>query len=418
MGRVRSSADQVAAAGVQITAGSQTLSEGASEQASSLEEVAASLQELTAMSRQSAANAREAHQLAAGAQQAAVDGQARMERLTEAVTRIKQSSDATAKILKAIDEIAFQTNLLALNAAVEAARAGDAGRGFAVVAEEVRALALRSAEAARSTAGLLEEIVRSANDGVEVNADAVRQLATIAGQAERVGAVMAEINAATDQQASGSEQINAAVEQMNLLTQRVAASAEESAASAVVLDSEARSLAALVAEFELDGEDTRSMHRPAGGGTRRAPVALSWSMPPTAYLTRRVAFAAAHRYRRPEWDDARNEATFGPCARPSFHGHSYRCDVTVAGPIDPVTGFCVDLAQLDAILAREVHERFDHRNINVDVPEFADGALVPTGENLARFIFDRVQAALGDEVRVTEVVVAEDETLRCSYRGD
>ena len=252
MGQVRSSADQVASAGVQITAGSQTLSEGASEQASSLEEVAASLQELTAMSRQSAANAREAHQLAAGAQRAAVDGQAGMERLTDAVSRIKQSSDATAKILKAIDEIAFQTNLLALNAAVEAARAGDAGRGFAVVAEEVRSLALRSADAAKSTAALLDEIVRSANDGVEVNAEAVRQLAAIAGQAERVGTVMAEITAATDQQASGSEQINTAVEQMNLLTQRVAASAEESAASAMVLDSEARSLAELVADFQLD----------------------------------------------------------------------------------------------------------------------------------------------------------------------
>ena len=137
---------------------------------------------------------------------------------------------------------------------------------------------------------------------------------------------------------------------------------------------------------------------------------------PSASLTRRVTFAAAHRYRRPEWDDARNEATFGPCSRASFHGHSYVCDVTVRGPIDPVTGFCADLAVLDRVLRREVHERFDHRNINVDVPEFADGLLVPTGENLARFIFDRVQAALGDAVRVTEGVVAEDATLRCSYR--
>ena len=137
---------------------------------------------------------------------------------------------------------------------------------------------------------------------------------------------------------------------------------------------------------------------------------------PAASLTRRVTFAAAHRYRRPEWDDARNAATFGPCARASFHGHSYACDVTVRGPIDPVTGFCVDLAVLDRVLRAEVHERFDHRNINVDVPEFADGLLVPTGENLARFIFDRVQAALGDAVRVTEGVVAEDATLRCSYR--
>jgi 6-pyruvoyltetrahydropterin/6-carboxytetrahydropterin synthase len=137
----------------------------------------------------------------------------------------------------------------------------------------------------------------------------------------------------------------------------------------------------------------------------------------SAFLTRRVRFAAAHRYRRPEWDDARNEATFGLCARPSFHGHSYVCDVTVSGEIDPLTGFCADLAVLDRVLDVEVRERFDHRNINTDVPEFADGRLVPTGENLARFIFERVQAALGDAPRVVEVVVAEDETLRVSYRG-
>jgi 6-pyruvoyltetrahydropterin/6-carboxytetrahydropterin synthase len=136
-----------------------------------------------------------------------------------------------------------------------------------------------------------------------------------------------------------------------------------------------------------------------------------------AFLTRRVRFAAAHRYRRPEWDDARNEAVFGACARPSFHGHSYTCAVTVRGVIDPVTGFVADLGRIDEVLAREVRERFDHRNINTDVPEFADGALVPTGENLARFIFERVQAALGTSATVVEVTVAEDETLSCTYRA-
>lgn len=137
-------------------------------------------------------------------------------------------------------------------------------------------------------------------------------------------------------------------------------------------------------------------------------------------LTRRVAFAAAHRYRRPEWDDARNEATFGPCAWPHYHGHSYVCDVTVAGDIDPVTGFVVDLGALDAILRREVHERFDHRNINLDVPEFADGQLVPSGENLARFIFERVGDAMRAdalEARVTSVTIAEDASLRVTYAG-
>ena len=133
-------------------------------------------------------------------------------------------------------------------------------------------------------------------------------------------------------------------------------------------------------------------------------------------LTRRVQFAAAHRYRRPQFDDATNAATFGLCARPNFHGHSYVCDVSVSGPVEQTTGMLVDLGLLDAILHDEVRSRFDHRNINLDVPEFseADG-LVPTGEELARFIAERVQARLPQSVRVTRVVVAEDTTLSATY---
>jgi len=138
----------------------------------------------------------------------------------------------------------------------------------------------------------------------------------------------------------------------------------------------------------------------------------------SAFLTRRVTFAAAHRYRRPDWSDAENERVFGLCARPNFHGHSYVCHVTVRGEIDGVTGMLVDLGVLDRVLAVEVHERFDQRNINLDVPEFADGRLVPTGENLARFIFEHVQRGLSGTAKVTEVTVAEDETLSCTYRGD
>ena len=139
---------------------------------------------------------------------------------------------------------------------------------------------------------------------------------------------------------------------------------------------------------------------------------------PAASLTRRVRFAAAHRYRRPEWSDARNTEVFGACANPSFHGHSYVCDVTVRGEIDPDTGFAVDLAALDRALASEVVARFDHRNINTDVPEFADGRLIPTGENLARFIFDRVQATLGGKIAVVRVRVAEDDTLGAAYPAE
>ena len=142
---------------------------------------------------------------------------------------------------------------------------------------------------------------------------------------------------------------------------------------------------------------------------------------PNATLTRRVAFAAAHRYRRPDWSDERNRAVFGSCAHPNFHGHSYTCDVTVRGPIDAATGFVLDLGALDRILASEVRQRFDHRNINLDVPEFADGGLVPSGENLARFIYDRVDGALralGGTAQLVSVCVAEDATLSATYDGE
>lgn len=136
-----------------------------------------------------------------------------------------------------------------------------------------------------------------------------------------------------------------------------------------------------------------------------------------SFLTRRVTFAAAHRYRKPDWSEEKNLRTFGLCARENYHGHSYVCDVTVTGPIDHDTGMIIDLGLLDRVLATEVRERFDHRNINMDIPEFADGKLVPTGEELARFIFDRVQAGIGTAARVVEVIVAEDATLSASYRG-
>lgn len=140
---------------------------------------------------------------------------------------------------------------------------------------------------------------------------------------------------------------------------------------------------------------------------------------PRSSLTRRVHFAAAHRYRRPEWTDERNAAVFGACANPHFHGHSYTCDVTVTGPVDDTTGFLVDLGLLDRVLQQEVRDRFDHRNLNLEIPEFADGALIPTGENLARLIGERIQAALSHTTaRVLRVHLAEDATLSSSYEVD
>src|ERR1700686_2427355 len=129
---------------------------------------------------------------------------------------------------------------------------------------------------------------------------------------------------------------------------------------------------------------------------------------PSASLTRRISFSAAHRYSRPEWSDEKNASTFGACAWANFHGDTYVCDVAVGAPIDDKTGFVVDLGVLDRILKEQVKDRFDHRNINLDVPEFADGKLVPTGENLARFIFERVTKDLPSPAKVFGATAGEE----------
>ncbi len=136
-------------------------------------------------------------------------------------------------------------------------------------------------------------------------------------------------------------------------------------------------------------------------------------------LTRRVHFSAAHRYRRPEWDDAQNLATFGKCARPNFHGHTYICEVTVTGPLDETTGFVADLGLLDRLLAQEVVERLDHTNLNLDIEEFAEGRRIPSSEELARWIADRVNAGLATTpTRVRRVTVAEEPNLWATWDED
>jgi methyl-accepting chemotaxis protein len=258
-------ADQVASASTQVSRGGQALSQGASEQASSLEEISSSLQEMSSMTKQNTLHAREANGVAVGARDSADKGVESMNRMSSAINRIKTSSDATAKIVKTIDEIAFQTNLLALNAAVEAARAGDAGKGFAVVAEEVRNLAMRSAEAAKNTANLIEEAVKNSENGVSINTEVLKNFQEITEKINKVSQVVAEIAAASEQQDQGIGQVNKAVEQMNMLTQQNAANAEESASAAEEMSSQSEEMRSMVAGFRLTPSRDFTRALPSGG---------------------------------------------------------------------------------------------------------------------------------------------------------
>ncbi len=240
---------QVAAASSQVSESSQKMAEDSAEQAASLEEISSSLEEMTAMTKQNSDNASQANQLASSASESSEAGNKSMGTMSNAIDKIKKSSDETAKILKTIDEIAFQTNLLALNAAVEAARAGEAGKGFAVVAEEVRNLAQRSAEAAKNTAEMIEESIRNADEGVNITDEVGKSLGEIATGSKKVNDLVAEIAAASNEQAKGIDQVTVAVGQMDQVTQANAANAEESASASEEMNSQAAMLKDMVQEL-------------------------------------------------------------------------------------------------------------------------------------------------------------------------
>jgi len=238
-------------ASAEISSGSTRLARGASEQAAAVEESSASLQELSAMTRSTYDHAVQARALADTTSSAASSSVHAMQSLSEAMDRIKHSADETAKIVRTIDEIAFQTNLLALNAAVEAARAGDAGRGFAVVADEVRGLALRSAEAARSTSDLIADSVAHATTGAKLSADVSARLADIDSHVQKVRDVITEIASANQQQAEGVDQITTAIEQVSRITMDTSGNAEQSQEIASALSAEAERMALMLAEFKV-----------------------------------------------------------------------------------------------------------------------------------------------------------------------
>ncbi len=304
MTAVSETAEGVATSAAQIDAGSQSLAQSASDQAASLEEISASARELSAMTRRNAESASEGRTLSEGAQRSTAEGVTEAQRLAEAIGRIKSSSEATARIVKTIDEIAFQTNLLALNAAVEAARAGDSGRGFAVVAEEVRSLALRSAEAARTTSELIEESVRSTEQGVAINARVITQLGDIETRVSRVGQVVTEIAAASDEQAKGVQLIDSALEDMARRTQDVAANADQSKGASDALQERSAEMRELVTGFELGQGTPRTREEPVSrasvgrGRPRRSAAARSTSYVAASSTERALAVDAT------EWQGA------------------------------------------------------------------------------------------------------------------
>ncbi len=284
LSEVQTVSDQVAAAAGQITGASSQMARGASSQAASIEEVLSTLEEITSMSKQNASNAQESRSHAQGATSMADQGSASMGRLSSAVESIKGAADETAKIIKTIDEIAFQTNLLALNAAVEAARAGDAGRGFAVVAEEVRSLAMRSAEAAKNTTQVIERSLKKAEEGVIINKEASVAFEAIGKQVKKVVEVIAEIAESSQQQAESVARINKGVDTVSRETQQSAAATEETASAAEELAAQAENMRTLTSQFRL-GQSAPAAYSPkpaARRGAGRASVARPPSLPKTA----------------------------------------------------------------------------------------------------------------------------------------
>jgi methyl-accepting chemotaxis protein len=260
MRSVSGSTDAIQSGTREISSASDDLSRRTEQQAASLEETAAALDEITATVKKSAQGASHARKVVATADEDAKKSALVVRQAVEAMDAIAKSAQQISQIIGVIDEIAFQTNLLALNAGVEAARAGDAGRGFAVVASEVRALAQRSAEAAKEIKGLISASTTQVDNGVRLVAETGQSLERIMAQVAEINTVVGEIAAGAHEQATGLDQVNTAVNQMDQVTQQNAAMVEESTAASHSLSQETSQLSSLVGQFQVGragpGEDT------------------------------------------------------------------------------------------------------------------------------------------------------------------
>ena len=284
----------VRTASTEISQASDNLSRRTEQQAASLEETAAALDEITATVRKTAEGAGQARDAVGSARADAERSGVVVRDAVAAMSEIESSAQQISQIIGVIDEIAFQTNLLALNAGVEAARAGDAGRGFAVVASEVRALAQRSADAAKEIKALISASSQQVERGVNLVGETGKVLERIVTQVTQINGVVTEIAASAEEQSTGLQQVNTAVNQMDQVTQQNAAMVEEATAASHALTSEADTLSRLISRFELGSAAKQQpaahtppqpQHRPVtalkttghrSGGAALAPAEDSW----------------------------------------------------------------------------------------------------------------------------------------------
>ena len=269
-------ANSIGSGSDEIASAADDLSRRSEQQAASLEETAAALDEITATVKRSSAGALEAAKVVGSTRTDAERSSVVVRNAVEAMNQIEKSSQSISQIIGVIDEIAFQTNLLALNAGVEAARAGDAGRGFAVVAQEVRALAQRSADAAKEIKTLISTSSQQVSQGVSMVGQTGEALQAIVGKVSEIDGLVSEIAASGSEQATGLNQVNAAVNQMDQTVQQNAAMVEQSTAASHALKGEANGLMQMIGRFQVSGASAavRSSTRraaPATQVTRPAP---------------------------------------------------------------------------------------------------------------------------------------------------
>ena len=258
---VVASASVIRSGANEVSSASNDLSARTEQQAASLEETAAALDEITATLKKSADSARHASEVVVNADGDAKKGAVVAKQAIDAMEAIAKSSNEIGRIIGVIDEIAFQTNLLALNAGVEAARAGEAGKGFAVVASEVRALAQRSAGAAKEIKGLISTSAAKVGSGVTLVAETGKALERIIAEVSEINRVVADIAAGAQEQATGLSQVNTAINQMDQSTQQNATMVEESNAASHSLSQETNHLAALTERFQLGGRSADTAMR-------------------------------------------------------------------------------------------------------------------------------------------------------------